>query len=215
MALSSMTGFARSHDACGAYAFEWELRSVNAKGFDLRMRLPPGWDAVEPLVRKRATELLARGTVYANLTVKRADAGPVIRVNDEVLASVMKVAADLSAKLAAAPPTVDGILAIKGVLEVSEPDDTEAGAAGRGGRHPQGFRSGAQRTGRDAPSRGSFAAADPGLPAGRDRGARQTRGCGAWPAGRGGQGEARRAGRDAARTPRNASMPTGCTRRRS
>ena len=74
MALSSMTGFARSHDACGAYAFEWELRSVNAKGFDLRMRLPPGWDAVEPLVRKRATELLARGTVYANLTVKRADA---------------------------------------------------------------------------------------------------------------------------------------------
>jgi uncharacterized protein (TIGR00255 family) len=125
MALSSMTGFARSHDAFGVYAFEWELRSVNAKGFDLRMRMPPGWDAVEPLVRKRATELLARGTVYANLTVKRSDAAPVIRVNDEVLASVMKVAAELSAKLAAPPPTVDGILAIKGVLEVSEPDDTE------------------------------------------------------------------------------------------
>jgi uncharacterized protein (TIGR00255 family) len=125
MALSSMTGFARSHDASGAYAFEWELRSVNAKGLDLRMRLPPGWDAVEPLARKRATELLARGTVYANLSVKRADAAPLIRVNDEVLASVMKVAADLSAKLAAAPPTVDGILAIKGVLEVSEPDDSE------------------------------------------------------------------------------------------
>lgn len=125
MALSSMTGFARSHDACGVYAFEWELRSVNAKGFDLRMRMPPGWDAVEPLVRKRATELLSRGTVYANLTVKRSDAAPVIRVNDEVLASVMKVAAELSAKLKAPPPTVDGILAIKGVLEVSEPDDTE------------------------------------------------------------------------------------------
>jgi uncharacterized protein (TIGR00255 family) len=125
MALSSMTGFARSHDACGAYAVEWELRSVNAKGFDLRIRLPPGWDAVEPLARKRASELLARGTVYANLSVKRSDAGPSIRVNEEVLASVMKVAADLSAKLAAPPPTVDGILAIKGVLEVSEPDDTE------------------------------------------------------------------------------------------
>ncbi|MDQ8729880.1 YicC/YloC family endoribonuclease [Bradyrhizobium sp. LHD-71] len=125
MALSSMTGFARSHDACGAYAFEWELRSVNAKGFDLRMRLPPGWDAVEPLARKRATELLSRGTVYANLSVKRADAGPSIRVNDEVLASVMKIAADLSQRFAAPPPTVDGILAIKGVLEVSETDDTE------------------------------------------------------------------------------------------
>jgi uncharacterized protein YicC (UPF0701 family) len=54
MALSSMTGFARSHGACGAYAFEWEIKSVNAKGFDLRLRLPPGWDAVEPVVRKRA-----------------------------------------------------------------------------------------------------------------------------------------------------------------
>jgi uncharacterized protein (TIGR00255 family) len=126
MALSSMTGFARSHDASGAYAFEWELRSVNAKGFDLRLRLPPGWDALEPAARKRATETLARGTVYANLTVKRADAAPVIRVNEDVLASVMKVAADLSAKLAAPPPTVDGILAIKGVLEVSEPDESEA-----------------------------------------------------------------------------------------
>jgi uncharacterized protein (TIGR00255 family) len=126
MALSSMTGFARSHNASGAYAFEWELRSVNAKGLDLRLRLPPGWDAVEPAARKRATEALARGTVYANLTLKRVDAAPVIRVNDEVLASVLKVAADLSAKLAAPPPTVDGILAIKGVLEVSEPDESEA-----------------------------------------------------------------------------------------
>jgi uncharacterized protein (TIGR00255 family) len=125
MALSSMTGFARSHGVSGAYAFEWEVRSVNAKGFDLRLRLPPGFDAVEAPARKRATELLARGTVYANLTVKRADAAPVIRVNDEVLASVMKVAADLAGKLKAQPPTVDGILAIKGVLEVSEPDETE------------------------------------------------------------------------------------------
>ena len=125
MALSSMTGFARSHGASGAYAFEWELRSVNAKGFDLRLRLPPGFDAIEASARKRATEQLARGTVYANLTVKRVDAAPVIRVNDEVLASVMKVAADLASKLKAQPPTVDGILAIKGVLEVSEPDETE------------------------------------------------------------------------------------------
>ena len=54
MALSSMTGFARSHGAAGPYLFEWELKSVNAKGFDFRTRLPPGWDAVEPAVRKRA-----------------------------------------------------------------------------------------------------------------------------------------------------------------
>ena len=55
MALSSMTGFARSHGTSGPYAFEWELKSVNAKGFDFRMRLPPGWDDVETAARKRAT----------------------------------------------------------------------------------------------------------------------------------------------------------------
>ena len=49
MALSSMTGFARSHGASGPYTFEWELKSVNAKGFDLRLRLPPGWDELEAL----------------------------------------------------------------------------------------------------------------------------------------------------------------------
>ena len=47
MALSSMTGFARGHGVAGAYAWSWEIKSVNAKGLDLRFRLPPGWDAVE------------------------------------------------------------------------------------------------------------------------------------------------------------------------
>src|SRR4051812_9411588 len=92
MALSSMTGFARSHGTSGPYAFEWELKSVNAKGFDLRLRLPPGWDEIEPIARKRATEVLSRGTVYANLNVKRANALSTVRVNEDVLASVVKVA---------------------------------------------------------------------------------------------------------------------------
>ena len=73
MALSSMTGFARSHGTSGPYAFEWELKSVNAKGFDLRMRLPPGWDDLEAFAKKRAGEVLSRGTVYANLNLKRAN----------------------------------------------------------------------------------------------------------------------------------------------
>jgi uncharacterized protein (TIGR00255 family) len=126
MALSSMTGFARSHGAAGAYLFEWELKSVNAKGFDFRTRLPPGFDAVEPAVRKRATEMLARGTVYANLSVKRAASQPAIRINDEVLGAVMRAASDLAARFNTPPPTVDGILAIKGVVEVVEPEDDES-----------------------------------------------------------------------------------------
>ncbi len=125
MALSSMTGFARSHGTSGPYAFEWELKSVNAKGFDFRMRLPPGWDDVEPVVRKRAAEHLARGTVYANLTVKRTGAASTVRVNDEALAAVVKAAADISARTGAAAPSVDGLLAVKGVIEIVEPEAGE------------------------------------------------------------------------------------------
>ncbi len=131
MALSSMTGFARNHGTSGPFAFEWELKSVNAKGFDFRMRLPPGWDDIELPARKRATELLSRGTVYANLSVKRSAAGSSVRINDDVLAAIMKVAADISKKTGAAAPSVDGLLAIKGVIEVFEPesDETEMAAA--------------------------------------------------------------------------------------
>ncbi len=125
MALSSMTGFARSHGLAGAYAWSWELKSVNAKGFDLRFRLPSGWDAVEVAARRRAAELLARGTVYANLTVERKGVTATVKVNEQVLAAVLAMVQGLTGKVEAAPPTLDGILALKGVMEVGEADESE------------------------------------------------------------------------------------------
>jgi uncharacterized protein (TIGR00255 family) len=125
MALSSMTGFARSHGTSGPYAFEWELKSVNAKGFDLRVRLPQGWDELDAHAKKRAGELLARGTVYANLNVKRANAMSTVRINEDVLNAVLKVAGQLAGKIDAVAPSVDGLLAIKGVIEVVEPESNE------------------------------------------------------------------------------------------
>jgi uncharacterized protein (TIGR00255 family) len=121
-----MTGFARSHGTSGPYAFEWELKSVNAKGLDVRLRLPPGWDEIEQLARKRTTDLLSRGTVYANLSVRRANAQSTVKVNEEVLAAVVRIATDLTSRLDAAAPRIDGLLAIKGVIEVAEPDRDEA-----------------------------------------------------------------------------------------
>lgn len=126
MTLSSMTGFARTHGLCGTYAWAWEVKSVNAKGLDLKLRLPPGWDAVEAPVRARTAELLARGTVFANLTVTREGAPPIVRVNEPVLAAVLATLKDLSAKIDASPPRLDGILALKGVIEVAEAEETEA-----------------------------------------------------------------------------------------
>src|ERR1700759_2162647 len=131
MALSSMTGCARSHGASGPYAFEWELKSVNAKGLDVRLRLPPGWDELESFAKKRAAEVLSRGTVYANFNVKRTNALSTIRINEDVLASVVRVAGVLAGKIDAVAPSIDGLLSIKGVIEVVEPeaDETEDKAA--------------------------------------------------------------------------------------
>jgi uncharacterized protein (TIGR00255 family) len=125
MALSSMTGFARSHGVSGPYAWAWELKSVNAKGLELRLRLPPGWDAVETPVRARAAELLSRGTVQGTLTVTREGVVPVVRVNEAVLSAVIETMRDLAERIEASPPTLDGILAMKGVVEVTDQDERE------------------------------------------------------------------------------------------
>jgi len=125
MALSSMTGFARGHGVTGSYAWSWEIKSVNAKGLDVRFRLPMGWDAVEVPARARAAEKLSRGTVYANLAVERKGVQPIVKVNEPVLASVISTLKGLSGKVDAAPASLDGILSLKGVIEVTEEDERE------------------------------------------------------------------------------------------
>jgi len=125
MALSSMTGFARNHGACGTYAWAWEIKSVNAKGLDVRLRLPPGWDAVEAPVRARAADALSRGSVYGTLTIARQGVAPIVRVNEGVLNAVLTTLKDLSGRVAAEPARLDGILALKGVVEVLDEDEKE------------------------------------------------------------------------------------------
>lgn len=125
MALSSMTGFARGHGTSRAYNWAWELKSVNAKGLELRLRLPPGWDVVEAPVRALAAEILVRGTIHGNLTVSREGVPPVVRVNEAVLSAVLDTLGDLSGRIEAAPPTLDGILALKGVVEIVDQDESE------------------------------------------------------------------------------------------
>ena len=124
MALSSMTGFARSQGASGSYAWAWELKSVNAKGFDLRLRMPPGWDAIDAAVRTRATETLSRGTVYGNLTIERQGLAPTVKINEPVLNAVLGAIEQLKVRVNAAPPSIEGILGLKGVIEVSEQEDS-------------------------------------------------------------------------------------------
>jgi uncharacterized protein (TIGR00255 family) len=124
MALSSMTGFARADGAHGSYRWTWELKSVNAKGLEVRLRLPPGWDSVEAPVRARAAETLTRGTVYATLTTNREGVAPVVRVNEPVLAALLSAMRDIGQRIEAEPAHLDAILGFKGVIEVI--DDVES-----------------------------------------------------------------------------------------
>jgi uncharacterized protein (TIGR00255 family) len=125
MALSSMTGFARRHGVRGPYAWAWEVKSVNGKGLDLRLRVPPGWDAIEVPLRTRAAAALTRGSVQANLTVDRSGATPVVRVNAAVLEAVLATIRQIAPKIEASPPSLDGLLALKGVIEVSDSEERE------------------------------------------------------------------------------------------
>jgi uncharacterized protein (TIGR00255 family) len=125
MTLSSMTGFARSQGLSAPYTWTWEVKSVNAKSLDLRLRLPPGWDAIEVPVRARAADKLARGALQAALSIAREGVPPIVRVNEGVLEAVLKAMQSLAARVAAEPARLDGILGVKGVIEVVDAQERE------------------------------------------------------------------------------------------
>ena len=118
MSLQSMTGFARSQRTFGAWRLAWEIKSVNAKGLDLRLRTPPGFDALEQEARNLIGKKLTRGACYATLTAQRESAAPEIRVNEAALASLVDAIGKLPASDNVRPASLDGLLAIKGVVDI-------------------------------------------------------------------------------------------------
>ena len=123
MPLASMTGFARSAGACDGLAWAWELRSVNGRGLDLRLRLPPGFDALEPALREAAGRVLKRGNVTANLTVRREDS-PRLAPDPAALEQVLALATALAARIQGAPPPrAEALLALPGILRAAPTDE--------------------------------------------------------------------------------------------
>jgi uncharacterized protein (TIGR00255 family) len=132
MPLSSMTGFARVAGALpDGTAFTWELRSVNGRGFDLRLRLPGGFDALEAPLREAAGKALKRGNVSANLSLKREDRVPRLTPDPAALEQAIRLAQHVAARIPnAPPPRAEAILTLPGVLraEVAEPDEAAIAA---------------------------------------------------------------------------------------
>lgn len=130
MPLNSMTGFARVEGAHGAVRWHWELRSVNGKGLDARLRLPSGMDGVEPKLRAELARHLKRGNCQINLVLDRTGEAAPLRVNRAALAVVLEAIDELQKTMEVMPPRPEGILALKGVLEnaedVTEDEDAKA-----------------------------------------------------------------------------------------
>jgi len=115
--LASMTGYARAHGGVPGIGFSVEIKSVNARGLDMRMRLTPGYDALEPEIRRRVGKALSRGSVTVNLTIEREGEGGRVVVNHAALDAVLGALREIGGKVEAQKPTLDGILGLKGVLE--------------------------------------------------------------------------------------------------
>jgi len=132
MALQSMTGFARSEGTSGRYRWAWELRSVNGKGLDIRLRLPSGMEALEVEARHRLSEALSRGNLQVTLSVTISENRVEAVVNEEALAAVLKLRDALGSSVVdPSPMRLDALLGIRGLVEFREAVDSEEIIAAR------------------------------------------------------------------------------------
>ncbi|WP_374308005.1 YicC/YloC family endoribonuclease [Dongia sp.] len=121
MSIASMTGFARTSGAVGDFLWTWELKTVNGRSLDVRCRVPQGFEAMDGIVRQTATEHLKRGNLSANLTVDEVASRGRLTVNRAALDQVLALVGEMQGKLDARAPSLDGLLGLKGVLEVETP----------------------------------------------------------------------------------------------
>ncbi len=120
MSLISMTGFAEAAGANGGLRWRWEVKSVNGRGLDLRLRMPPGFESVEPAARMLAGERFRRGNVQATLTLEPQESTRGLRIDPAALSAAVRIAREVASETGLAPARVDGILALKGVIVQDE-----------------------------------------------------------------------------------------------
>lgn len=134
MTLNSMTGFARVDGSNSNSSWFWEVRSVNGRGLDMRVRLAPGLESLEPKVREAISAVMTRGSVSATLNMQRQGGDVEVRLNEAVVGQVVKAANRLQELVGSGWPDASSLMAVKGVLEfcevrIDEEDQAESDAA--------------------------------------------------------------------------------------
>jgi uncharacterized protein (TIGR00255 family) len=124
MTLQSMTGFARNEGSCGRYRWAWELRSVNGKGLDIRLRLPQGLEGLESEIKSVIGQRLSRGNLQVALSLSTSDNRMDAVVNEEALSAVLALRTRLGpGVIADGPLSLDALLSIRGLVEFREGED--------------------------------------------------------------------------------------------
>ena len=122
--IASMTGFARAAGTTGAVQWAWEVRSGNGRGLDVRIRVPAGYDGLGETARTALQKTLSRGQCQLTLTLTKPEQAARVRINESLLASLAQAVARVPVPEGVAPATMDGLLGVRGVIEVED----EAGA---------------------------------------------------------------------------------------
>jgi len=120
MAVVSMTGFADAQGAFDTLRWRWEVRSVNGRSLDLRLRIPPGLESMDPAARVLAGGRFRRGNIQATLTMEPQESSRGLRIDPAALAQAVKIAHEIAGETGLAPARVDGLLALKGVIVQEE-----------------------------------------------------------------------------------------------
>ena len=131
MALQSMTGFARREGTSGRGRWAWELRSVNGKGLDIRLRLPPGLERLETDVRKSIADRLSRGNLQVNLSLSVEESRIEVVVNQDALTAVLALRDQLVGIVDPAPLRLESLMAVRGLVEFKEAEEDEDAVAAR------------------------------------------------------------------------------------
>ena len=124
-AISGMTGFGRAEGEAGAVRWIWEVKSVNGRGLELKLRTPPGFDALEPRLREQAARRFKRGSMQAGLQIKRDEGESALKLDGALLERLLGEGGRLHAQGLVEKPRWDGMLQVRGILVSEDADEDE------------------------------------------------------------------------------------------
>jgi len=137
--MHSMTGFASGTGTHAPFSWTWDLRSVNGKGLDLRIRVPDWIDGLETALKARLSKALTRGNVTVSLRLAKDDQAAALELNQAHLSMVLKAMAEveqqaMDAGVSLSPSTAVDIVSMRGVLDQPQAPTSSKPAPPKGPR---------------------------------------------------------------------------------